>query len=178
MNRKLQTFKYLLFDFLTASAAWSLFFYYRKVYVESQIFGVKVMVNMDERFIQGLILIPLFWVLVYAILGNYRKVYRKSRLKEFFQTFVTSLVGVTSLFFALILDDEVENHTTYYQSFGVLFGLHFGLTFIFRFFLSSITAHQIHGRKIGFPTLMIGSNAKAVELYLDLENQRQASGNL
>lgn len=178
MNRKLQTFKYLLFDFLTAAGAWSLFFYYRKTFVESQIFGVKVMVNMDERFIQGLILIPIFWIFIYAILGNYRKVYRKSRLKELFQTFATSLLGVTTLFFALILDDEVINHTTYYQSFAVLFGLHFGLTFFFRFILSCITASKIHSRKIGFPTLMVGSDAKAVELYLDLENQKQASGNI
>ncbi|MGB1316606.1 MAG: sugar transferase [Flavobacteriales bacterium] len=178
MNRPLQTFKYILFDLLAAAVAWSCFFYYRKVVVESQIFGVKVMVIMDERFIQGLILIPLFWLIVYTVLGNYRKVYRKSRLKEFFQTFVTSLGGVTALFFALILDDEIVNHTTYYQSFAVLFGLHFGATFMLRFLLSSITAHQIHARKIGFPTLMVGSNAKAVELYLDLENQRQASGNL
>lgn len=178
MNRRLQTFKYVLFDLIAASGAWSIFFYYRKTFIESQIFGVKVMVNMDERFIQGLILIPLFWLGFYAILGNYRKVYRKSRLKEFFQTFVSTLIGVIALFFALILDDEVLNYTTYYQSFAVLFGLHFGLTFTFRFIISSITANKIHKRIIGFPTLMVGSDAKALELYLDLEDQRQASGNL
>jgi exopolysaccharide biosynthesis polyprenyl glycosylphosphotransferase len=178
MNRKLQAIKYFLFDLIAAAAAWSLFFYYRKTFVESEIFGIKVMVNMDERFIQGLILIPLFWLVLYTLLGNYRKVYRKSRLKEFFQTFVTTLFGVTALFFALILDDEVINHTTYYQSFAVLFSSHFGLTFLFRFIISSITANKIHSRALGFPTLMVGSDAKALELYLDLENQRQASGNL
>ncbi len=178
MNRKLQTFKYILFDLLSAAGAWSIFFYYRKTYVESQVFGVKVMVNMDERFLQGLVLIPLFWLAFYAILGNYRKVYRKSRLKEFFQTLVTTVIGVTALFFTLLLDDVVLDHTTYYQSFGVLFGLHFGLTFLLRFILSSITANKIHKREIGFPTLMVGSDAKAVELFLELENQRQASGNI
>jgi exopolysaccharide biosynthesis polyprenyl glycosylphosphotransferase len=178
MNRKLQTFKYVLFDLLAASGAWSIFFYYRKTYVESNKFGYHVMVDMDERFIQGLVLIPLFWLVFYAVLGTYRKVFRKSRLKEFFQTFLVTLIGVTALFFALILDDEVLNHKTYYQSFAVLFGLHFGLTFIFRFILSSITAHKIHTRQIGFPTLMIGSDANALELYDELEGQRQASGNL
>ncbi len=178
MNRKLQTLKYVVFDVIAASGAWSIFFFYRKTFVESEKFGFKVLVNMDERFIQGLVLIPIFWLLFYTLLGTYRKVYRKSRLREFFQTFVSTLIGVIALFFALILDDEVLNHTTYYQSFAVLFSLHFGLTFSLRFILSSITANKIHKRKIGFPTLMIGSDAKALELYEELENQRQASGNI
>jgi len=178
MNRRLQTFKYVLFDLLAATGAWSIFFYYRKTYVESHKFGYQVMVDLDERFIQGLVLIPLFWLIFYMVLGTYRKVFRKSRLKEFFQTFLTTLIGVTALFFAIILDDEVLTHKTYYQSFAVLFGLHFGFTFVVRFVLSSITAHKIHTRQIGFPTLMIGSDANALELYDELEGQRQASGNL
>lgn len=135
------------------------------------------MVNMDEQFLLGLLLIPIFWLVIYALLGTYQNIYRKSRLKEFSQTFSTTLLGVTALFFALVLDDEVLNYTTYYQSYAVLFGLHFGLTFLFRFILSSITASKIHNRKIGFPTLMIGSDAKALELYDELESQQRASGN-
>lgn len=177
MNRKLQAAKYILFDLIAAASAWSLFFYYRKIFVESQKFGYRIMVNLDEQFVTGLILIPLFWLLIYALLGTYRNVYRKSRLKELSQTFTTSLVGVTALFFALILDDEVLDHTTYYKSFAVLFGLHFVLTFLFRFILSSITASKIHSRKIGFPTLMIGSDAKALELYEELDCQQRSSGN-
>lgn len=176
MNRKLQTLKYFLSDWLAAASAWSMFFYYRKTFVESKIFGYSVMVNMDERFMQGLLIIPLFWVLFYMILGRYRKIYRKSRLTELAQTFVTTLMGVTAIFFALILDDEVADHTTYYRSYAVLFGLHFSLTFIGRFILSSITASRIHRRKIGFPTLMIGSDAKALELFDELQDQQRASG--
>lgn len=178
MNRRLQTFKYILFDWIAASVAWSLFFYYRKTYVESSKYGIQVLVEMDQRFIQGLVLIPIFWLLFYTVLGTYRKVYRKSRLKEFFQTILSTVIGVTFLFFALILDDVVLNHRTYYQSYAVLFGIHFTFTFLFRFMLSSITAGKIHRREIGFPTLMIGSDANAVELFEELENQQQASGNL
>lgn len=178
MNRPRQILKYVFFDLVAAAISWSLFFYYRKAFVESRKFGIEVLVNLDERFIQGLVLIPLFWLLFYTILGNYRRVFRKSRLKELFQTLISTLIGVTALFFALILDDEVLNHRTYYQSFAVLFTLHFVFTFSFRFILSSITAHKIHSRQIGFPTLIVGSDAKAVELYEELEGQRQSSGNL
>ncbi len=178
MNPRLQTLKYVLCDWAAAAGAWSLFFYYRKTYVESSKFGFQVMVEMDERFVQGLVLIPLAWLAFYAILGNYSNVYRKSRLREFFQTILSTLIGVTSLFFALILDDVVLNHTTYYQSYAVLFGLHFSFTFLLRFALSSATARKIHSREIGFATLMIGSDTNAVELFEELENQQQASGNI
>ena len=177
MNTTFQQSKYVFFDWLAAIGAWSLFFFYRKTFIESRLYG-EVMVILDETFVQGLILIPLFWLVLYGLLGSYRNVYRKSRLRELFQTFVVTLVGVTAIFFALVLDDDVINYTTYYQSYAVLFGLQFGLTFLFRFILSSITASKIHRRKIGFPTLMIGSDANAVELYEELESQQRASGNL
>ncbi|MBL4586203.1 MAG: sugar transferase, partial [Flavobacteriales bacterium] len=176
MNRKLQTLKYVFSDWLSAALAWSLFFYYRKTVVESEIFGYPVMVNMDERFIQGFLLIPVFWLIFYIVLGRYRNIYRKSRLTEVVQTFITTLMGVTAIFFVLILDDEVKSHTTYYSSYAVLFSMHFGFTFIGRFILSSITASRIHGRVIGFPTLMIGSNSKALELFDELQSQQRGSG--
>jgi hypothetical protein len=122
MNRKLQASKYIIFDLISAASAWSTFFFYRKTYVESQKFGYKVMVHINEQFLWGLLLIPFFWMLIYALLGTYSNVYRKSRLKELSQTFTTTILGVTGLFFALILDDEVLNYTTYYQSYAVLFG--------------------------------------------------------
>ncbi len=176
MNRKLQTLKYLFADWLSAAVGWSMFFYYRKTFVESKIFGYRVMVNMDERFLQGLLLIPIFWLVFYIVLGRYRRIYRKSRLTEVVQTFGTTLIGVTAIFFTLILDDEVLNHTTYYKSYAVLFSLHFLLTFTGRFLLSSITARRIKKRIIGFPTIMVGSDAKALELFDELQDQKRSAG--
>lgn len=135
------------------------------------------MVVVDERFLQGFLLTPLFWLIIHALLGAYRNVYRKSRLRELAQTLIVTLVGVTTLFFALILDDDIIDYTTYYRSYAVLFSLQFGLTFLFRFILSSITASKIHSRKIGFPTLMVGSDGNALELFTELEHQERSSGN-
>lgn len=178
MNRKVQALKYLFFDWLAAALSWSMFFYYRKTFVETRKFGVPVSVELDDNFLLGLLLVPMFWLLLYALTGSYRDVFRRSRLKEFFQILMISLAGVTVIFFALILDDEVIDHTTYYGSFGVLFGLHFSLTFLFRFIITSITAGRIHRRTIGYPSLMIGSDAKALELFEELEAQQRSSGNI
>jgi exopolysaccharide biosynthesis polyprenyl glycosylphosphotransferase len=58
-----------------------------------------------------------------------------------------------------------------------LFALHFGFTETFRLILQSITAYKIKNRIIGFNTLIIGSNEKAVELYQEMESQPKSSGN-
>lgn len=179
MNQGLQRAKYIISDLLSAASAWSLFFAYRKLWVESQKYGFEMMVNLkDDRFLLGLVIVPLLWLALYALTGTYRDIYRKSRLRELGQTLLITLIGVTILFFVLILDDDVLDYTTYYWSYSVLFGLHFLLTFTGRFILSSITNHKIHNRKLGFPTLVIGSDEKAVELVNEFESQQKASGNL
>ncbi len=177
MGRRAQTVRHILADWAAALLSWGLFFAYRKINIESRKFGEPQAIEITDTLIVGLVVIPLLWVGLYALWGSYRDVYRKSRLKELGHTLVTTLIGVTVLFFALILDDEILNHTTYYESFLVLFSLHFGLTFVFRFILYTITARKIQRREIGFPTLMVGSDAKALELYDELETQALSYGN-
>lgn len=149
---------------------------FRKLYLEPQKFGHEVELAFDQQFFIGLALVPLCWVGGYALSGFYRDIYRKSRLREFIQTFVQSLLGVTVLFFVLILDDEIPSYKAYYQSFAMLLGLHFTLTALPRFALSSITAYKIHNRIIGFNTLIVGSNEKAVKLLNELTSNNRSSG--
>ncbi|MCF8258721.1 MAG: sugar transferase [Flavobacteriales bacterium] len=177
MGRRAQTARHILADWLAAFLSWGLFFAYRKINIESRKFGEPQAIEITDTLIVGLVVIPVLWLGLYALWGSYRDVYRKSRLQELGHTLVTTLIGVTILFFALILDDEILNHTTYYESFGVLFALHFGLTFLFRFILYTITARKIQRREIGFPTLMVGSDVKAMELFDELETQALSYGN-
>lgn len=176
MNRTTQTLKYLWSDFLAAAIAWSLFYTFRKLVLEPQKFGYDVELVADQKFFVGLALVPLCWVGFYALTGFYRDVYRKSRLRELIQTFVTSVIGVVIVFFALLLDDEIATYTAYYKSLAVLFGLHFTFTAVPRFVLSSITAHKIHNRIIGFNTLIVGSNEKALNLFNELTGNKRSSG--
>ncbi len=177
MNKKLQVLKYLFFDTLAATIAWSLFYVYRKLYIESEKFGKAIPIELDKKFWIGLIFIPIFWILIYYLTGIYKNIYRKSRLKELGQTFITSVIGVLILFFTLLLDDEIFSYKNYYQTIIVLFGLHFILTSSFRFILSSITNYKMHNRIIGFNTLLVGSNENALSLYTEMQSQTKSSGN-
>lgn len=177
MNKKLQSLKYIVTDLFTASCAWSLFYLFRKKYIEPEKYGFTD-IHIDDKFYLGLIFIPLFWLFLYYLVGSYKNIYRKSRLKELGQILLISTIGTLIIFFALLLDDEVATYKNYYRSIFSLFTLHFFLTAISRFILTTITNHRIHRREIGFNTLLIGSNENARNLYSEMENQKRSSGNL
>ncbi|MFL5752457.1 MAG: sugar transferase, partial [Bacteroidia bacterium] len=175
---KLQVFKYVFFDFLSAAIAWALFFFFRKYYIEYQKFGELPFHIISTKFYLGITFIPLCWVVFYFLVGNYNSVYRKSRLSELYQTLITSIIGVLIIFFISILDDEIKVYNNYYQSFFALLALHFLLTATFRFILSSITNSRIKRREIGFNTIIIGSNENALKLFEEINGLKKGSGNL
>ena len=177
MNKKLQVSKYITADLSSSIIAWTLFYIFRKLYIEPEKFGKEVPIIFEKQFFWSVLLIPLFWLLMYSLTGTYKNIYRKSRLKEMGQTFLYSVVGVLFIFFAFILDDTIVSYKNYYQSILVLFSLHFFLTGSFRLILSSITNKRVHNRIIGFNTLLIGSNENALKLFNDMENLHVSSGN-
>jgi len=176
MNKKLQTLKYILSDYVSASLAWFLFYLFRKEYIESANYGYQISIEYDYNFFIALFGLPLFWLMIYSAFGYYRNPYRKSRLQEIGQTFMTVLIGVIIIFFILILDDVVFSYKDYYTSTGALFLIHFVLTYIPRLIITSITISKIEKGKIGFNTLLIGSNGKALNLYKQLTSQDEKSG--
>ncbi|MBP6335512.1 MAG: sugar transferase [Bacteroidia bacterium] len=176
MNTRIQTFKHIFADWLAASLAWGMFYVYRKLVIESEKFGYDVFV-LDKKFYLGILLLPLLWVVLYALVGTYRNIFRKSRLKELGQTLYLTAIGVLIIFFSLLLDDTVISYKTYYHTFFTLFTLHFILTAIFRFILSTQTIHRIHRKEIGFPTIMIGSNMNASNLLKQMDTEFASEGN-
>lgn len=178
MNKTRQVLFYIISDFIAATGAWTLFHMYRKVNIESVKYGMDVPVYFDQKFFAGLGVVVLFWLSLYGISGSYRNIYRRSRLKEFGQVWMLSFLGVLVIFFTLLLDDTVINYRTYYLSPLTLFFTHFLLTATGRMILTSITNGRIRNRQIGFRTVLIGSNANALKLFTELENQKKSWGNL
>lgn len=176
MNKRTQTILFVLADWFAAVLAWGGFYVYRKLVIESQKFGYDVFA-LDKKFYLGILLIPVCWVFIYAITGAYRNVFRKSRLKELGQTLYLSVIGVLIIFFSLLLDDTVISYKTYYHTFFTLLTLHFVITATFRFVLSTSVVHKIHSRRIGFNTVIIGSNTNALNLLQQMNSEKQSEGN-
>ena len=177
MNKKLRTLFYLLSDFLSAGLAWTLFNIYRKTQIDPIKIGQSSAQIFDDQFYISVIILPLIWVLTYYLYGSYNNVLRKSRINEFVQILSTSLVGVTVLFFVVLLDDYVASYKLYYKLYFVLFAAHFGLTAVGRFFLSSYTNKKIRQKKFGFKTLIIGSNERALKMFNEINALKHGIGN-
>ncbi|MBT8196259.1 MAG: sugar transferase [Bacteroidia bacterium] len=176
MNKKRQALKYVLADFLAASLAWALFYLYRKYSIEAEVFGFTQDLRVDKKFYLGITVLPLIWITFYAMGGHYTNVYRKTRLKQLIQTFSYSIIGVIAIFFVLLLDDVINSYQDYYYTVLILFALHFGITQIFRFSITTYTGNKIRNREIGFNTLVIGSNKKALKLFDELDNAKVSLG--
>ena len=107
MNKRLQASKYIFADIFSAALAWAAFYSYRKFFIETSIQVNNLSIFQDRKLIYGLIFIPIFWFFIYLIIGTYKDIYRKSRLKELGQTLYMSFLGVLVIFFAIILDDTI-----------------------------------------------------------------------
>lgn len=176
-NARTQVAKYIIADIIAAAIAWSLFFIYRKYTFDSTVLKNLEVIFADSNFYVGIIIVPFFWLILYVLVGTYRDIFRKSRLKELGQTLLISVIGVIFIFFALVLDDIVISYKTYYQSFIVLYLLHFVMTYGFRLFLTTGLVRRIHKRIIGFNTVIVGSNGNAENIYKEIESQVKSSGN-
>ncbi len=176
MNNKLHTIKYVVFDLFSAATAWTLFFIYRKMIIEIDNY-VNLHNIFDKNYLISIFVIPVFWLLSYYLMGYYRDIYRKSRLKELWQTFTLSLLGVLIIFFILILDDFINTYKDYYLSLLFLFSTHFFLTYIPRVIITSTTIKRLRNRNIGFSTLLVGSNGEALQTFNEFKNQKKSAGN-
>lgn len=180
MNKKLQrlqVLKYLIADFFSAFFSWFFFIAYRQNSQNGRFSTITNEIFIDDNLLLGIIIIPVFWLLLYTLSGSYKKVLRRSRLSEFGQTLFITFIGVLIIFFVVLLGNEVNTNAEYYRSFAVLFLLHLSFTSVFRFILSSITTHRIHNRIIGFNTIVVGSQRKAYNIYHEMESQKKSSGN-
>jgi exopolysaccharide biosynthesis polyprenyl glycosylphosphotransferase len=172
--RKRHTFFYGVADFVMAMLAWAIFFFFRKdmegVEITREIFS-------DPKFYLGIFIVPTGWVLLYSIFDHYTDIYRIARLNTLTNTFLVSALGVTFLFFTLILDDVVRDNHTFYRSFFALFCLHYLLTATSRMILLTRASRRLKAGEVTFNTLLVGGNHNALELFLEIKSRKKGLGN-
>lgn len=159
-------------DFVTAALAWLLFYIYRIIYIE------KTTLVFKEGFFWGLAIVPFLWILIYILQGTYQKPFRQYRLKTIKQTLFGSIIGVIIVFFSVLLNDfqHLLLYQQYYKLFFVLFTLHFFITLLPRFIITTIHVKRIHKRKFGFNTIIIGGSSKAMDIFNEITQIQPSSG--
>lgn len=173
-QRKLELIIYRTGDFIAALLAWFLFFVYRKQ-TENPSISLDQILG-DKKLWQGLILIPIIWMVIYSIFDKYRDIYRYSRFETLKSTFFTTFLGVLLLFFSVLMDDKVLQFTSYFSLFIRLFLLHFSITVIFRMTILTIASNRLKSGKVSYNTLIIGGDKNAVDLFEEIKSRPYSLG--
>jgi len=173
-NKRLGLLSYIAFDYVAALITWILFFAFRKLAMENNLF--EWMLFEDANFVLGIAIIPLGWLALHFLSGAYTDIYRKSRLSELVRTVVVTFIGVFILFFAILLDDVVADHNSYQLSFMALFALQLSFTLFSRMATLTYAKSQIENATVGYNTIIIGGNANAIKLYKELSGQQKSLG--
>jgi exopolysaccharide biosynthesis polyprenyl glycosylphosphotransferase len=171
INRTVHKIRFIFTDFLAAFLAWLLFYTTRKYLLGDESEGISGRIFFNAG------LVALFWLLLYALLGAYRDIYRQSRVKELFTLAQVSLLGGLVIFFGLLLDDQgVANYQAYYKTLTAYFTIHFFFAAISK--TANITYHKsvVRNGKVRFNTLLVGSSDKAREVYKDLDKNNRPLG--
>ncbi|WP_246010590.1 sugar transferase [Hymenobacter perfusus] len=169
MIRTLQKLKLIAADFGAALLAWVCFFLLRK-YLLREI-SAEYHFAADAAFLSGsALMIAAFWTGLYALLGEYSDIFRKSRLAEVIRLGRVSLLGAILIFFVLLLDDQgVQNYRSYYKTISAYFLLHFTITAVLRIWAVSSVQRLVRGGVISFNTLLVGSGALARDTFQELQ---------
>jgi exopolysaccharide biosynthesis polyprenyl glycosylphosphotransferase len=177
LQRKKHTelFIYKLGDLISALVAWAIFFFLRKRSETGVINWNEIW--SDSKFYYGLILIPIFWILLYHIFDKYKDIYRYSRLEVLKRTLILTFFGTFILFFIALLDDTaVSGRFSYFISYFRLFVIHFVCTALLRMIILTRASRRLKSGKVSYTTVLIGGGKNAEELYLDIISRPHSLG--
>jgi exopolysaccharide biosynthesis polyprenyl glycosylphosphotransferase len=170
-NKTIHIAWYAIIDFVTALFTWAIIYFLRKYYLGLHLSDENGLL-IDNKFWLGIILVPSGWLIFYTLSGAYNSLYKKSRIKEFFTTFVFSVIGSAFLYFSIILNDIKEldkDYRYYYAAFFSLLFIHFLLTYTGRFILLSIAKRQLISGRVSFNAIIIGGNGSAERVFKESE---------
>jgi exopolysaccharide biosynthesis polyprenyl glycosylphosphotransferase len=166
---------YLLSDYIAAILAWIVLYFARRYLLHESI-TVEHALYLNNRFWWGISLIPLTWIVFYALVGAYNSLYRKSRLNEFAITLLCCLIGCTIIFFAIVINDPQTQYTYYYKALLSYVAAQMIFTWLGRVVLLNMVKKQLVNGNLRFNTLLIGGNSIAEKIYLDTRDGLRTAG--
>lgn len=169
VKKYIYPYQYAIADTIASVLTWVFFSLYYA-------FQAGKAVYTNEYFLAGMILYPVFWLVIFHLSGAYKNIYYKSRLQELFATFLSLLSGVVLIFVLYIFYRGFPFDRVFYLFFLFASIVQFVLTYLFRFVLLYIAHHQLQHEEIWFNTLVIGGKTEADKLYNDLRNNPENSG--
>lgn len=154
-RRKIKLY-YLASDIVITAICWTLFYIYRKRFIEHSLYGIEVPLHLGLKYLTGVVCYTILLLFLNYSSGYYTSVFRRTRFEEVIITFFNSFIGASIVFFVAILDDVIVSYRSYYQSFFFLLAVQFLLTLTFRWIVTRFVKYVITKGDITFNTLIIG----------------------
>ncbi len=174
-GRKIHITWYVLSDLISAILSWMILYFTRRILLHENLFADGTLF-LNNRFWLGLLLIPAGWIIFYALTGAYHSLYKKSRLNEFSNTVVLSLIGCTILFFAIVINDPQTDYRYYYKAYSIFLFAHFCITWTGRWIILYITKAQVRKGRIVFNSLLLASGPIGARTYEETIPGLRANG--
>jgi exopolysaccharide biosynthesis polyprenyl glycosylphosphotransferase len=153
----------LIVDMLATSLAWLAYFLLR-------VSSGWIDITMEPDFLGPMVLVCLFWLIVFFMVGLYRSWYAASRLDELALVFKTITLGCLFLFFAIFVDDQGRNVAV---SSRLLIAIYWAILLVFvstaRMALRSVQRRMLIAGVGVHNAVIVGSAAKARELHDEIE---------
>ena len=154
---------------MAAILSWVSFYFVRKFIIEEAYV-------VGNKFYIGLFLFPLVWLVFYYLVGSYNPLYHKSRLIEFFNTFIYTFFGSICILFLFLLYDATGDYNIYYKEFISLWAIHTFITYGTRLLFLNKAKSQLNDETVFFNTLIIGSGTNALSLYNSIISNKEKTG--
>lgn len=174
-EKRIHSTWYLLGDYLAAILAWIVLYFSRRLLLHEQV-TVDNELLLNNRFWWGITIIPVAWIIFYALVGAYNDPYRKSRFGEFNITLVCCLIGCTFIFFAIVINDPQKDYTYYYKALSVYVVAQLVFTWLGRTILLNKVKKQLMQGHLRFNTLLVGGNSMAEQIFLDTRDGLRTAG--
>ncbi|MGN6476653.1 MAG: sugar transferase [Flavipsychrobacter sp.] len=164
-------------DYITAMISWVVFFAYRHSLLDNVSFLDSLKGLQQRDYLFALLVIPAGWLFLYTLSGTYFDLYRKSRLNEINRTLISCIIG--SIFLALfVFANDARDYSYFIRMTGRYLLIHTAFTLVVRLLiLNRVKHHMIEGR-VGFNTLIIGGNQKAIDIYNQMKDSPKVLGNI
>jgi exopolysaccharide biosynthesis polyprenyl glycosylphosphotransferase len=174
-GKKINIGWYACSDYVAAAITWILFTIIRKELLREQFYHGSHL-DLNNRFLLGITLLPLGWVLFYFLAGSYNSIYKKSRLNEIGTTLACSLIGCTMVFFVIVLNDKNHSIHYYYSTLASYLILQGGITTLGRWLILNKAKRQLLNGNIKFNAILAGDFDIAKRLYTQTAEQLKQSG--
>ncbi len=167
----------VILDYLAVALAWFFFWIYRHEvlfqYTPEQVLGIYH----SRDLFYNLLVIPTGWLFVYWISGTYFDLYRKSRLHEINRTLISCFLGCAAVS-VVVFANDTGNYSYFITTSTRYLLIHTSVALIFRLIILYVVKRNLVSGKIGYNTLIIGGNQKAIDIFKQVTESPKVLGNI